>query len=262
MSLQFDGGDTDQPGLRGEIARLGPWFHNLRLDGGITTAPEHPLGDFPAYKWKPIGGALPRDLTGWRALDVGCNAGFYTFELARRGANVLAVDHDPHYLAQAEWAAHQLGLTAAVDLRQLDVYQIDQIEGRFDLVLFLGVLYHLRYPLLALDLVADRVGRTLVLQTLTMPDVDPVEIPADVPFKERWRLREPGWPQMAFIEHELAGDPTNWWVPSEAAVEAMVRSTGLCVVARPGHEMWLCEREAPSRHIRELSRARRDHRAP
>ncbi len=257
MSLQVEGGDGEQPGLHGEIARLGPWFHNLRLEGGVTTAPQHPLGDFPAYKWEKIGRVLPKDMTGWRALDIGCNAGFYTFELAKRGASVLGIDHDPHYLAQADWASRQLGLSDSVELRQLDVYQLDQLEEHFDLVLFLGVLYHLRYPLLGLDLVAELVDGLLVLQTLTMPGSAAAEVPADVPFKQRWRLREPGWPVMAFVEHELAGDPTNWWVPSEAAVEAMVRTTGLRVVSRPGHEMWLCERETTSGHGAELARARR-----
>ncbi len=257
MSLQVEGGDAERSGLHGEIARLGPWFHNLRLGDSVATAPDHPLGDFPAYKWEKIGRALPEDMTGWRALDIGCNAGFYTFELAKRGASVLGIDHDPHYLAQAEWAARQLGLSDAVELRQLDVYQLDQLEEHFDLVLFLGVLYHLRYPLLGLDLVAELVDGLLVLQTLTMPGAEGGEVPADLPFKQRWRLRGPGWPVMAFIEHELAGDPTNWWVPSETAVEAMVRTTGLRIVSRPGPEVWLCEREAPSRHGAELGRARR-----
>ncbi len=218
---------------------------------------DHPLGDFPAYKWETIRRVLPEDLTGWRALDIGCNAGFYSFEPAKRGASVLGIDHDPHYLAQAEWASRQLALSGAVELRQLDVYQLDQLEEHFDLVLFLGVLYHLRYPLLGLDLVAELVDGLLVLQTLTMPGVEGAAIPNDVPFKQRWRLRGPGWPTMAFIEHELAGDPTNWWVPSEPAVEAMVRTTGLRIVSRPGPETWLCEREGPSRHGAELARARR-----
>lgn len=257
MSLQVEGGDVDEPGLQGEIARLGPWFHNLCLEDGVTTAPEHPLGDFPSYKWAEIGSALPADLTGWRALDIGCNAGFYSFELAKRGASVLGVDHNPHYLAQAEWAARKLGLADSVELRQLDVYQLDQIEERFDLVLFLGVLYHLRYPLLGLDLVAELVDGLLVLQTLTMPGGEPAEVPPDIPFKERARLRDPGWPAMAFVEHRLAGDPTNWWVPSETAVEAMLRTTGLRITSRPGHEMWLCERATVSRHGPELARARR-----
>ncbi|MBN1237172.1 MAG: TIGR04290 family methyltransferase, partial [Gammaproteobacteria bacterium] len=66
-------------------AEFGDWFHNLHLPGGAETAPEHPLGDFPRNKWRKVEHCVPQDLGGWRVLDIGCNAGFYSFELARRG---------------------------------------------------------------------------------------------------------------------------------------------------------------------------------
>jgi tRNA (mo5U34)-methyltransferase len=238
-----------------DVARLGPWFHNLHLPGGLQTAPDHPLGDFPAFKWEQVGAALPDDLSGCRALDIGCNAGFYSFALAQRGAQVLGIDHDEHYLRQARWARELLGLGDRVELRQLGVYDLARLEEEFDLVLFMGVLYHLRYPLLALDAVAERVRGTLVLQTLTLPGDGAVEPPADMSLDERDKLLEPGWPTMAFVEHRMAGDPTNWWLANASAVEAMVRSTGLRVVSRPGHEIWMCEREQPSPHSAELRAA-------
>jgi len=112
----------------GTIRELAPWFHNLHLPHGEQTAPDHPLGDFPAFKWRHIGGALSPDLTGCRALDVGCNAGFYTFELARRGADVLAIDHDPHYLRQAEWARSQYDVAGSIEFRQMGVYDLPQLR--------------------------------------------------------------------------------------------------------------------------------------
>src|SRR3954465_10879142 len=81
-----------------EITLRGPWFHNLHLPDGTETAPDHPLGDFPGYKWNQLAAAIPEDLRGVRALDIGCNAGFYAIALAQRGADVVAIDHDPHYL--------------------------------------------------------------------------------------------------------------------------------------------------------------------
>lgn len=237
------------------IAELGPWFHNLHLPDGRQTAPDHPLGDFPAFKWAEISASLPADLTGCRALDIGCNAGFYSFELARRGAEVLAIDHDEHYLRQAEWARRQFGFDDRVVLQRMTVYDLAHVTEQFDVVLFLGVLYHLRHPLLALDIVAERVRGTLVLQTLTLPGPEVLETPADLPLDERARLLEPGWPAVAFVEHAMAGDPTNWWLANSSAVEAMVRSTGLTVVARPGHEMWVCEPERPNPHTAELRAA-------
>jgi tRNA (mo5U34)-methyltransferase len=233
-TLQSDGSD--------EVADLGPWFHNLHLPNGLQTAPDHPLGDFPAWKWAEIAAALPEDLSGARALDIGCNAGFYSFELARRGADVLAIDVNEHYLRQARWARDELGLGDRIELRRMGVYDLARMEERFDVVLFLGVLYHLRHPLLAIDLVAERVGTTLVLQTLTSPGDDSAAVPPNLALDEREALAAPGWPSVAFLEHELAGDPTNWWAPTGACVEAMVRSAGLHVVDRPSHEFWVCTR--------------------
>ena len=109
-----------------QIAELGPWFHNLHLPSGEQTAPEHGLGDFPRRVWQGIAPHVPEDLRGWTALDIGCNAGFYAFELARRGAEVTAIDHDGHYLRQARWAAEQ----ALWLLRGLDDEQARRVGSR------------------------------------------------------------------------------------------------------------------------------------
>jgi tRNA (mo5U34)-methyltransferase len=233
-----------------DIERLAPWFHNLHLPSGHQTAADHPLGDFPRVKWWELASSLPEDMTGWRALDVGCNAGFYSFALARRGADVLAIDTDRHYLRQARWAAEQFGLTDRVEFEQLEVYDLARHAERFDLVLFLGVLYHLRHPLFALDLLAEKAERLLVLQTLTMPGDDELKPPRDLPFDARETLLDPGWPKMAFLEHRFADDPTNWWAPSHACVEAMLRSAGLIVVGRPGYQLWVCRPRGLPDHVR------------
>jgi tRNA (mo5U34)-methyltransferase len=238
--------DKGMAGLANGAAEFAPWFHNLHLPDGTQTAPNHPLGDFPAFKWREIGNHLPVDLQGWTALDIGCNAGFYAIELARRGAHVVAVDKDEHFLRQARWAIERFGVGDRIEVRQAQVYDLGRWSERFDVVLFLGVFYHLRYPLLALDLVAERVKRLLVFQTLTMPGLDVSDTPDDQDFNERGPLLEPGWPKMAFIEKKLAGDITNWWAPNHACVEAMMRSSGLRVIARPGHEMYVCEPADPA----------------
>ncbi|MFL6231846.1 MAG: TIGR04290 family methyltransferase [Thermoanaerobaculia bacterium] len=237
------------PSLAEDIEALGPWFHNLHLPDGTQTAPGHFLGDFPTFKWEQIRDYLPADLSGWTALDIGCNAGFYSFELARRGATVTGIDHDPHYLRQARWAAGQYGLETQVRFLEMAVYDLAATPERYDLVLFMGVLYHLRYPLLGLDIVARKVGRRMIFQTLTMPGEEESEPPADVPIDQREVMLDPGWPKMAFIEHRLANDPTNWWAPTHACVEAMLRSAGLRVLERPGHEIYVCEPGEPREEL-------------
>jgi tRNA (mo5U34)-methyltransferase len=232
---------SEQAELRREAEALGPWFHNLHLPGGLQTAPDHFIGgDFPRFKWDQIRASIPEDLTGWRVLDVGCNAGFYSFELARRGASVLAIDMEPLYLNQARWAARQYGLQERVEFREMQVYEFARSDEQFDLVWFMGVFYHLRYPLLALDILAQRTRRMMVFQTLATPGQEVYQDTQDHPITEREPLLDPGWPRMAFIEHRFAGDRTNWWVPNHAGIEAMLRSSGMQVVTRPADEIYVC----------------------
>lgn len=226
---------------RAEIAELGPWFHNLHLPDGSQTAPDHTLGDFPSYKWEVLAPHLPERLEGWAALDIGCNAGFYSFELARRGAQVTGIDLDPHYLDQARWAAREFGIEQQVEFRRMQVYDLARTKQSFDLVLFMGVFYHLRYPLLGLDIVARLTRRLMVFQTLTVPGMEVYHDTEDHPMFGRDVLLNPGWPSMAFIERRFDGDPTNWWVPNHAGVEAMLRSSGMSPRANLGHELYLCE---------------------
>lgn len=237
--------------IRARVADLGQWFHDLDLNG-VRTAPEHFLHDYPAVKWRRFAHAIPADLSGRTVLDIGCNAGFYSFELARRGARVTGIDYDPRYLRQARWAARRFGVEDRVEFRRMQVYDLARGVGgdeRWDLVLFMGVLYHLRYPLLGLDIVARRVRRLMVFQTLTMPGEEVYDAPPDLPIDERDTLLDAGWPKMAFLEHRLAADPTNWWAPNHAAVEAMLRSAGLQVTGRPGHEIYLCEPGEPREEL-------------
>lgn len=226
--------------LQKEIERLGPWFHNLHLPDGSQTAPAHFLGDFPRYKWEILSRHLPADMSGWSVLDIGCNAGFYSIQLAQRGARVTAIDHDPHYLRQAQWATKVFGCERQIELRPMQVYDLARVDDQFDLILFMGVFYHLRYPTLALDLVAERLKRLLVFQTLMLNEEAVCDTHINPTLDERDALLQPGWPRMALIEGSMANDPTNWWVPNRAAVEAMLRMSGLRIEQRPDRELYLC----------------------
>src|SRR5215210_3451931 len=143
------------------IAELGEWFHNINLRGH-PTAPQHFLGDYPAQKWQRFADAIPADLRGMTVLDIGCNGGFYSIEMKRRGADrVVAIDTEAMYLNQARFAAEMSDVE--IEFRDLSVYDVAKLGERFDLVIFMGVLYHLRHPLLALDLIHDHVARDLLL---------------------------------------------------------------------------------------------------
>jgi tRNA (mo5U34)-methyltransferase len=227
------------PSLEERVQALGPWFHNLRL-GRVQTAPDHPLGDFPSNFWEFFKHAIPDDLSGASVLDIGCNGGFYSFEMKRRGAaRVLGVDHDPVYLAQARFAREQFGLD--VEFVQADVYDIDKLGETFDFVLFMGVLYHLRHPLYALEKVAALVKHRLLFQSMERGSWETAEFAPDYPITERDVFFDDRFPRMYFIEGAYAGDKTNWWIPNPACTQAMLRSVGLRIVDRPCHEVYVCE---------------------
>jgi tRNA (mo5U34)-methyltransferase len=236
-------------GTEHTIAQLGPWFHNIHLPDGTQTAPDHPLGDFPFRKWEMVKDYIPRDLSGWKVLDIGCNAGFYSFELARRGARVTSIDMDSRYLEQAHWCAGQFGLSDRIEFIQMQVYQLAQMKATFDLVWFMGVLYHLRYPLLGLDIVSRKTRRLLVFQTLTLPSTGQPRLTTDLHLEDLDRIRDDrAWPKMAFIEGRLEADPTNWWLPNDACIRAMLRTCGMDVSARPGEDIYVCK-PMPTRTI-------------
>jgi tRNA (mo5U34)-methyltransferase len=227
--------------LEQRIKALAPWFHNIDLNG-IQTAPDHFLGDYPTFKWRGFHHLVSKDLRGQTVLDIGCNGGFYSLEMKRRGADlVVGVDSDPRYLAQARLAAEASGLD--ISFRQLSVYEIGALGQRFDFVIFMGVLYHLRYPLLALDLLHEHVvGDQLLFQSMLRGSTRVPDIAPNYPFEEQAIFEQEGYPRMVFIEHDYAEDPTNWWVPNRSGMEAMLRSAGFRIVGQTEDEVYLCRR--------------------
>ena len=232
--------DPREEALRKRIEELGPWFHNLEL-GGVWTAPDHFLGDYPAFKFRRFEHALPQELTGKTVLDIGCNAGFYSFEMKRRGAvRVLGIDEDDRYLAQARFAAEELGF-ADCEFEKLSVYDVGRLGERFDLVIFMGVLYHLRHPLLALDLIREHVAGDLMLfQSMQRGSAQILPLEDDYPFTETEMFFESGYPKLHFIERQYANDWTKWWAPNRACTEAMLRAAGFAIETRAEDEVYLC----------------------
>jgi tRNA (mo5U34)-methyltransferase len=247
----------DTARLRKRIDALAPWFHNIDLGGGLTTAPDHFLGDYPTFKFRGFAHVLPEDLTGKTVLDIGCNAGFYSIEMLRRGAErVVAIDSDDRYLAQAALVSEALGYDG-IEFRNLSVYDVAQLGERFDLVIFMGVLYHLRHPLLALDLIREHVaGDMMLFQTMQQGSVDVLQVPEDHPFHDPHTkapptyFDNPAYPKMHFIERRFAHDWSNWWAPNAACSQAMLRSAGFAIEAQPEPEVYLCRvAEVPYAHL-------------
>jgi tRNA (mo5U34)-methyltransferase len=232
--------------IRARADALGEWFHNIDLDG-VQTAPNHFLNDYPNVKWRRFAHAVPEDLTGKSVLDIGCNAGFYSMEMKRRGAErVLGVDFDDRYLAQARFAAEVKGYD--IEFRKLSVYDLALLGETFDVVLFMGVFYHLRHPLLALDLIHDHVAHDLMIFQSMQRGASAIDaVRPDYDFFEQGHFDSPGYPKMHFIEQNYAHDWTNWWAPNVACSAAMLRSAGFDILEQPEEEVFVCRwRERPT----------------
>jgi tRNA (mo5U34)-methyltransferase len=226
--------------IQEHVHELGNWFHNLDLRG-VKTAPNHFLGDYPQVKWKQFSHAIPEEMTGKTVLDIGCNAGFYSLEMKRRGAErVVAIDFDEQYLAQARFAAEVNEVE--IEFRKMSVYDVAQLGEKFDVVIFMGVLYHLRHPLLALDLIHEHAAADLlVFQSMQRGSTETRALKEDYHFWETEVFNEPGFPRLHFIEKKYAGDITNWWIPNQACAEAMLRSAGFEILQHPEQEVYICK---------------------
>ncbi len=220
----------DPTEIRDAAARI-RWYHSIDLGHGIVTRGESDNRRTLARL------ALPPRLDGLTVLDVGAWDGFFAFEVERRGARrVLATDHfcwsGPGWGTRAGFELARQALESNVEALDIDVPDLaPERIGTFDVVLFLGVLYHLRHPLLALERVHSVTGRQLILET----HVDLVG------------LRRPA---CAFYPgDELDRDPTNWFGPNPAAVVAMLRDVGFRRV-----DVVRAPRPLPVRVVRELRR--------
>ena len=193
--------------LAAEVAKIN-WFHTIDLGNGIVT----PGADTSPLRLPLI--HLPEDLGGMSVLDIGSWDGFFAFECERRGARrVLATDSyswsDEGWGSKAGFNLARRALNSKVEDMEIDVLDLSpERVGVFDLVLCLGVLYHMRDPLRMLERVSSVTGDRLILDTHV-----------DLLMLHR--------PAIAFYEgRELNDDPTNWCGPNPAAVNAMLRTVG------------------------------------
>lgn len=205
--------DRDELQRRADALR---WFHSLDLGQGVVT---RGVDATQAERLQRL--RLPEDLSGRSVLDIGAWDGFFSFEAERRGASrVVASDYYAWHgtgwgtgQGKAGFELAREALKSNVEELDLDVMDLSpERAGTFDVVLFLGVLYHLPNPLLALERVASVTGGLLVLETAV--DLVGLSRPAAAFYPDR----------------ELNSDPTNWWGPNHAAVVGMLRSAGFASV--------------------------------
>jgi len=227
---EFNGSERAQ--LLAEVARLGPWFHNFEIARNVWTNADGtgPGADYPARRWKDVQ-PLFANLAGKSCLDIGCSSGFFSLKAKELGAaSVLGVDSGEQVGAidQARYAGKVLGLSASFET--ISAYDLARLTERFDTVFFMGVLYHLRHPLVALEAIRSVCTGSLILQTITTPsgmrnrELERQET-ENVGLNSRTMLDD-RFPTVRFVEGKLAGDSSCWFIPNVQAVTAMLRTAG------------------------------------
>lgn len=197
----------DRDDLQARVAAL-RWYHSIDLGHGIVT----PGVDDTPYRLARLD--LPSSLTGKSVLDIGAWDGFFSFEAERRGAGrVVASDyyswHGAGWGTKAGFELARRALGSRVEDADVDVMDLSpERVGMFDVVLFLGVLYHLRHPLLALERIFSVTRELLIVETVV--DMVGIRRPAAAFYPQR----------------ELNSDPTNWWGLNAPAVHGLLRTAG------------------------------------
>jgi tRNA (mo5U34)-methyltransferase len=205
-------------GLKEKIASL-PWFHQIDFGGGIISP-----GIASIQVLSAQADVYFRDgIAGKSMIDIGCWDGYNSIEASRRGAaRVLATDQfawsDKCWGSRQSFELAREYLAPNIDAHVSDVFDLTpETVGKFDVVLFAGVFYHLRHPLLALERVSKLATEMMIVET----HIDAIDEPR---------------PAMIFYPGaECANDETNWWGPNRACVEAMLRDVGFLKVDYTDH---------------------------
>jgi tRNA (mo5U34)-methyltransferase len=209
-----------------KVEALAPWFHCIELGEGVKTKTSSVTGesaDHPQGTWEIVKRCLPADLSGKSVLDVGCNAGFYSIEAKRRGAaRVLGVDAQRHLINQALFVRRALGLD--IEYRRMSVYDLSRSSvGQFDITLALGLIYHCKHLVLALERLFEVTKDLLIIETAILPlKKTPKSFQDDV-----------AGPSITLHPLAYAENSTetkeaifNWFVPGTRALEALLRNVG------------------------------------
>ena len=208
------------------VQRLEPWFHCIDLGDGLFTKTRSAIGepvDHPRPTWETVKACIPDELEGMTVLDVGCNAGFYSIEMKRRGAaRVLGLDAQRDLIRQAEFVRDVLGLE--IEYERKSVYDLDPFAmGQFDVTLALGLIYHCKHLVLALEKLFLITQRLLVLETAIYP---PEKAPESFEYEEGGE--RPTLHPLAYVENrpEAKEAVYNWFLPSTAALSALLKNIG------------------------------------
>lgn len=209
------------------------WYQRIYLGQGIYTMDNNGAPAYHEHVWRRLEPTLPTNLNNASVLDVGCNAGYFAIQSKLRGAGrVVGIEFIEEFVRQAELCRQVWNLE--IEYRQLGADQVSSLNEQFDLVIFTGILYHLKNPLQALE-DAGKICRDAIMVETEVISEDPrntVYVRHGPYGKAGVTARHNGF--MKFIEKdELNGDGSNWWVPDTECVRAMLRTAGFKYFSDP-----------------------------
>lgn len=231
-----------------ELPTLGHWHHAIDLGEGNYTNKEKVAVYNPETRWKQIEPYIPSDLSGKTVLDLGCNSGYFSIKMKQRGASrVVSVDSfEDISIKQPKFLSKWFDVDLEVVKEDAYVYCLTT-EERFDYVLYLGLFYHLKYPILILDRLAEMTKCRLFFQTIIVPpEISDFEPEENYSIEEKnTKINTLEFPRMMFLEKKFNNDLSNWWVCNQAAVMSLLRSARLKIVAKLEKTVYVCEPDNP-----------------
>ena len=193
---------------KSKVAQAGFWCHTFDFGDGVVTP-----GVIPPKVQQIICSAIPDRLDGKEVLDIGAFDGYYAFECERRGAKVTAIDSLMHNTGNHAFETAKELLGSKVEFIEMDLFDLPKLDRKFDVVLCLGVLYHIKNPLAALEIMASKVTELAIVESHCI----------------KTKQKEP---LMRFYPgDELCGDPSNWWGPNPQCIIDMLRAAGFAKAA-------------------------------
>ena len=217
-----------------KIRELGWWYQDFELPSSVRTGSGKPPSYRPSERWHVLEPYIPEDITGKSVLDVGGNSGYFSIQMKLRGAKrCVLVEPYTEFTNQARYAANAFDVELDIVNEDVHTYCLTT-EERFDYVLFLGLFYHLKYPVIVLDRLAEMTKEKMYFHSYSVGDKDLPNFESSLGGEVvDMDITESDFPKMKFIETLYGSDPTNWWFPSHTVLEPLIRSAGLEVIARP-----------------------------
>jgi len=229
------------------VRELGWWYQHFELPAGVVTGNGQSPAYLPETRWRLIEPYVPANLHGKTVLDTGGNAGYFSVQMMKRGARrCVLVEPFVEFSEQARFVADVYNFKIQVINEDIHTFCLTTAE-QFDYVIFLGLFYHLKYPGVVLDRLAEMTRQRMYFQSRVISEEIATHAtrPDYVQDEDDRLLADPAFPKMLFIEQLYNGDPTNWWIPTSSALEPLLRSSGMKVVARPHPQLIVAEPDQP-----------------